>query len=289
LRVDTGVGQGDQISPFYDPMIAKLIVHGPDRATALSRLRLALGQCEIAGTVTNLSFLSALAADPDFIAGDVDTGLIARKLETLVAKPELPDAAIALAALTGLGLPSAPDIDPWGSLNGWRAWGDAAHAITLVHLGEHIIVRVGIDKAGYTIEARGRQFAIALAQYRDGVRLIMEGAVQRARVVGIGHVLHIFLDGRAHELTLVDPLEGEDSEAATSDSIASPMPGVVRSISANAGQCIGKGEALIVLEAMKMEYTMRAPRNGVVAEVRVAVGEQVDEGATLLTLQPKTA
>jgi 3-methylcrotonyl-CoA carboxylase alpha subunit len=118
MRVDGGVRQGDAITTHYDPLIAKLIVHGPDRPTALARLRGALAQCQVAGTVTNLAFLAALTADSDLVSGDVDTGLIARKQEALVLTPDLPDAAIALAALTALDLPGKPDPDPWGARKG---------------------------------------------------------------------------------------------------------------------------------------------------------------------------
>ncbi|WP_332687687.1 acetyl-CoA carboxylase biotin carboxylase subunit, partial [Devosia sp.] len=155
VRVDSGVRQGDAITTHYDPLIAKLIVHGPDRAAALNRLRGALARCQVAGTVTNLAFLAALTADADLASGDVDTDLIARKQEALVAPPDLPDVAVALAALTALQLPGKPDPDPWGARDGWRAWGKASHQVTL-HGDAALPVAVTLMPDGYEIEARSR-------------------------------------------------------------------------------------------------------------------------------------
>ncbi|MHB1101424.1 MAG: acetyl/propionyl/methylcrotonyl-CoA carboxylase subunit alpha [Devosia sp.] len=284
VRVDSGVRQGDVITPFYDPMIAKLIVHGPDRATARNRLRTALGQCQVAGTVTNVAFLSALAADPDFAAGDVDTGLIGRKQEALVAETEAPDEAVALAALTALGLPKGKDADPWGGLVGWRAWGQARHRVEL-HGKEAIPVSVTLMGNAYEIEARGKRFSAGVPETG---RLAIGDGIVRADAVRTAHGVTVFTDGRAFAFALHDPLDGEDDEDAAADHVAAPMPGAVRSVMAEAGQAVNIGDALIVLEAMKMEYTLRASRDGVVAEVLVGVGDQVDEGALLLHLVPET-
>jgi 3-methylcrotonyl-CoA carboxylase alpha subunit len=283
VRVDSGVRQGDAITTHYDPLIAKLTVHGPDRATALARLRDALAQCQVAGTVTNLAFLAALAADADFASGDVDTGLIARKQEVLVAPPELPDVAVALAALTALDLPGRPDPDPWGARDGWRAWGKASHQVTL-HGDTALPVTVTLTPEGYEIETRGRRFRVTLPA--PG-RLSLDGVVTDTEAVRIGNAITVFTHGAAFAVLLHDPLDGEAEDATTADHVLSPMPGAVRAVLAAPGQLVGPGEALLVIEAMKMEYTLRAPRTGQVADVLVGVGDQVDQGAVLLNLMPE--
>jgi 3-methylcrotonyl-CoA carboxylase alpha subunit len=280
VRVDSGVRQGDAITPFYDPMIGKLIVHGPDRPTALARLRAALGQCQVAGTVTNLAFLSALAADADFASGDVDTGLIERKQEALVAETEAPDTAIVLAALTALGLPRSYDADPWGRLSGWRAWGEARHRVVL-HGKEVLPVEVTLAGDGYGIAARGKHFRAGLPA---AGKLAMGDCIVAAEAVRTAQGVTVFAGGGAFAFALHDPLDGEDDHGMAADQVASPMPGAVRHVAAAAGQAVTKGDPLLVLEAMKMEFTLRAPRDGVVAEVLAAVGDQVEQGAVLVNL-----
>lgn len=282
VRIDSGVRQGDAITPFYDPLIAKLIVHGLDRPTALRRLRAALGQCQIAGTATNLAFLSALAADPDFASGAVDTGLIERKQAALVAETEIPDAAIALAALTALGLPRSDDADPWGKLAGWRAWGEAKHRVVL-HGSEAIPVELTITRDGYEIAARGQRMPVAVP---EAGRLAMGETIVAAEVVRTADGVTVFTGGSSFAFRLHDPLDGEDDPGAAADHVPSPMPGAVRSVTAAAGQVVAKGDPLLLLEAMKMEYTLRAPRDGVIAEVLAAVGDQVEQGAVLVNLVP---
>lgn len=282
VRVDAGARPGDAITPFYDPLIAKLIVHGPDRSAALRRLRAALGQCQIAGTATNLAFLVALAADPDFASGAVDTGLIERKLEALVAETEIPDAAIALAALTALGLPRSDDADPWGKLSGWRSWGEARHRVVL-HGSEAIPVELTITRDGYEIAARDRRVPVAVP---EAGRLAMGETIVAAEAVRTTEGVTVFTGGSSFAFRLHDPLDGEDDPGAAADHVASPMPGAVRSVTAAAGQVVAKGDPLLLLEAMKMEYTLRAPRDGVIAEVLAAVGDQVEQGAVLVNMAP---
>lgn len=283
IRTDSGVGQGDAISPFYDPMIAKLIAHGPDRPTALARLRSALAQCQVAGTVTNLPFLAALTADPDLASGNVDTGLIARKQAALTTAPDLPDAAIALAALTVLDLPGPQNPDPWAARTGWRAWGSATHRVTL-HAETAIPVSVTLLPAAYEIEARGRRFTATLP---SPGRLTVDGATTSAKAVRLGHTITVFTAGASFAFTLHDPLDGEAEAEDAADHVLSPMPGAVRAVLTAPGQAVKSGEPLVVLEAMKMEYTLRAPRLGQVASVLVSVGDQVDQGALLLNLEPE--
>ena len=293
-RNDTGVRQGDEITPYYDPMIAKVIVHGRDRTEALARMRAALADTLIAGTVTNKAFLSALCAHEGFAAGQVDTGLIEPDLESLTGEAEPPLLAKAVAAIASLGLTELrqASADPWSGLSGWRLWGAAQNFLTLVHGGEASDVRVTMRKAD--------DFKVC---FKDGVvnlqlvpgvpeRMIVDGHAQPlqfalshagGRVSGVT----VFLDGETHEFTIPDSV-GDAGDAASGDDVRAPMPGLVKQVRVKPGASVSKGDALAVLEAMKMEHTLTAPRDGVVAAVSAAEGDQVKDGDLLVSLAPET-
>jgi len=290
VRIDSGVRQGDEISPYYDPMIAKVIVHGSNRAAALNRLAAVLADCRVAGSVTNLSFLEALARNAGFAAGEVDTGLIERDLDQLVSEAEPPDQATALAALAALGLLRAGEgTDPWDSLGGWRQWSEARQYTTLEHNGERrerLVVARGQGR--YLIEGGDRALELSLEQDgATGFRILTDDRQSRAHVVVLGDRVAVFIDGQTYTYAMPDLL-GEDSEgSAGGDAVVAPMPGLVKVVSAAAGQQVAHGDPLFVLEAMKMAHTLTAPRDGTVAEVLTAEGEQVTDGTVLLKLEPE--
>ncbi|WDZ79521.1 acetyl/propionyl/methylcrotonyl-CoA carboxylase subunit alpha (plasmid) [Ensifer adhaerens] len=292
VRVDAGVRQGDRITPFYDPLIAKLIVHGPNRSAALEKLENALRACRIGGTVTNLDFLARLAAEPDFRAGHPDTGLIDRSIDQLTATMAPSDAALALAAIisTGALLPDGT-ADPWSSLGHWQIWGDASRNVTIEHTGGRAIV---------TLAARGRdQFAVhtgsaalpvvILDRFTDGARAEISGAQHDFRFLREGEQITLFLNGDTHVLRLPDALGAGHSSEVADDEVSAPMPGIVKLIRVRPGDAVEKGQALAVMEAMKMELTLSASRAGVVESVLVGEGEQVSAGAVLVMLQPESA
>jgi 3-methylcrotonyl-CoA carboxylase alpha subunit len=290
VRIDSGVRQGDEISPFYDPMIAKVIVHGPTRTAALNRLTRALEACRVTGSVTNLDFLVALSKHDGFRAGEVDTGLIARDLAALTGSEGPPEVLTAVAAVAALGLLSPRDpADPWDMLAGWRHWSaDALHAILETDAGRiersvtqhgHGRFTVAGPEGGIDLTLRNGE-AGALVLERDGHRT-------RVDVVEEPHRISVFAEGRSASWRRPDPLADAEADEAGGDQVAAPMPGLVRMLSAKAGQSVEAGAALVVLEAMKMEHTLRAPRDGIVAEVLVAEGDQVSDGAVLLTLEPE--
>ncbi|WP_299791912.1 acetyl/propionyl/methylcrotonyl-CoA carboxylase subunit alpha [uncultured Marivita sp.] len=278
-RADTGVRSGDAISPHYDPMIAKVIVHGPSRDVALRKLRRALSGTQVAGTVTNLAFLGALARHDGFSRGEVDTGLIGRDLEALTAVPDPAPAAMAQAVLALKGLDRAPR-----PLDGFALWGPVAQDVT-VRIGEdvstcrvicHAPGEIDVELGGTTVPAR---FGANGWRY-DG---------QPARDVFVA-------DGRATvfgDPTLVvdhvDPLDVDAGAGASSDLIEAPMPGMVRSVFVEVGQAVTRGDRLAVLEAMKMEHSLLAARDGTVAEVMAAAGTQVEAGAVLIRLEEENA
>jgi len=286
-RVDSGERPGDAITPYYDPMIAKIIVHGATRAAALGKLLAGLEATEVAGCVTNAGFLAALCRHEGFSRGDVDTGLIDRDLDELIGEPETPEDAIALAAMTALGLTRpAAGSDPFETLAGWRLWSASR---------QFALLEIGGERQDVEVHALGHQhFAVHLA---DGVRdyalvrvegseITFETGGRRAHavVVETDKGLTVFLDGNAFAVVLPDTLSADDDAAGAGDQLIAPMPGLVKVLSASAGDSVTKDQPLVILEAMKMEHTLKAPRDGVIGEVLVAEGEQVTDGTVLLAL-----
>ena len=290
VRVDSGVRTGDEISPWYDPMIAKLIVHAPTRSAALNLLSAALSDFHVAGSVTNLEFLRALGQHQGFARGDVDTGLIARDLDALSEPIAPPPQALALAAIAALGLLAPPQAtDAWDQLRGWRHWSEAEHYIALKSgetswrlevksfdlqhfqvLGEDTDVRLEV------IPAEGTGCIVISAGHRFSAKVFVGAAM-----------VSVFMHGHSFSWHLANRLADVETDQAVGDAISAPMPGVVQAVFTKPGLKVGKDDALLVLEAMKMEYTLTAPRDGVVAEVLAAVGDQVTDGKLLLALEPE--
>ncbi len=287
VRIDSGVRRGDAISPYYDPMIAKLIVHGPDRKAALNQLRKALAETDVSGLVTNLDFLSALTRHEGFARGDVDTGLIARDLDALIAQPPIPEYVIALAGLVALGVLAVPgEADPWATLRGWRHWVEAEQTVRLKSDDDVLERRIAFPDANqFRITAGAEDLALNItALGDDAYSLTMSGHRITARALRIGHRISVYSNGRSHHFERPDPLLRADVQSADGDTVSAPMPGLVRVILARTGQEVSKGDALIVLEAMKMEHTLSAPKDGVIAEILTVENAQVDAGAILLAM-----
>jgi 3-methylcrotonyl-CoA carboxylase alpha subunit len=274
-RTDTGVRAGDVISPWYDPMIAKIIVHGPTRAVALRQLSAALAGTEVAGSVTNLSFLRRLAAHPGFAAGDVDTGLIARDLDHLAAAPVPCTRVWSLAALGALGLDM-----PAGPLGGFTLWAPLRRQVALSHAGA---TRIAVVMA--------LQGGVLRVEIADAVHLVtatpagwqIDGAAVPARIVAEDGAVNVFWED-GHRFAVSDPLAVASAADAGAGRIAAPMPGLVKAVFVAAGDSVAAGDRLAILEAMKMEHVLVAGRDGIVAEVLVAAGAQVDAGAALIVL-----
>lgn len=291
-RVDSGVRAGDEISPFYDPMIAKIIVHGPNRQAALGKLLASLETTEVAGCVTNAGFLAALCRHAGFSSGDVDTGLIDRDLAQLIAEPDMPDDVIALAALASLGLTRPrTGSDPFDRLAGWRIWSASR---------QFALLDVAGDRREIEVHALGdREFSVHLpggaATYNliaiEGPRITFDrdGGRQSAVVVKDGDEFTVFFQGHAHTLGLPDQLTTDDETGEAGDQVIAPMPGLIKVLNAAAGDAVSMDQPLIVLEAMKMEHTLKAPRDGIVGEVLASAGEQVLDGTVLLTLEADDA
>jgi 3-methylcrotonyl-CoA carboxylase alpha subunit len=273
-RADSGVRSGDTISPFYDPMIAKVIVHGPTRDVALAKLSAALRDTQVAGTVTNLGFLGALAAHKGFADGDVDTGLIARDIEVLTAAAVIAPAHWARAAMGALGL-DGPKADA-----GFSLWAPLRQSVALAREGEEITLQVEvIDKDAQRWFVRD---AVVEAK-RVGGRWQLDGKTAPEVAVTEGSVTVFEVYGIAFDI--IDPLHRDASATGDGNLIVAPMPGLVKVVTAKAGQVVQSGDRLAVLEAMKMEHSLLAARDGVIAEVLVSEGDQVEAGAALIRLE----
>ncbi|WP_330166432.1 acetyl/propionyl/methylcrotonyl-CoA carboxylase subunit alpha [Rhizobium sp. C4] len=332
VRIDGGVIGGDAVSPFYDPMIAKVIAHGATRDAALDRLGSALGETHIAGLATNRDFLRALSVDATFRAGRMDTGLIERDLDALLRKPEISEEALLVAALAAL------EIDPQASHAGFRHWGEASRRIVLLADGEQIERRVVSEEAGYRLVGGAAEFRISGVSVgappsvasrhlplKGGER--EQGGAARpisplegempgraeggatataliitartghdgtsahlaARVVitptRVGKSVSVLLNGETFVFLHPDPLSGANAAHGGSGDILAPMTGVVRLVEVKAGDVVKAGDRLLVMEAMKMEHTLKAPRDAVVDAVLVAEGGQAEGGAVLVKLK----
>ncbi len=294
VRVDTGVDQDDDISPHYDPMIAKLIVWGQDRDSARARMLQALAQYRVAGVANNIDFLSRLVACPAFAQADLDTGLIERERDFLfAASTDLPRDVLLVAALATLlreqaladqrAARHAEPHSPWHRRDGWRLNSQARRALLFRAGGQEKAVGVRYLPAGYLLDMDGQVVEVRGELGTNGSLWADLGGLRlEAVVVVAAEKRHVFLHGRAWLLVRVDPLGHAGEASAAEGGLVAPMPSKVIALIARAGEAVAKGAPLLVLEAMKMEHTIAAPRDGIVRAFRYAVGEQVTDGAELV-------
>jgi 3-methylcrotonyl-CoA carboxylase alpha subunit len=293
VRVDTGVEQGDAITPHYDPMIAKLIVWDSDRPKALARMRQALAQYRVVGVANNVEFLSRLVGVPSFANADLDTALIEREQANLFPeKGPVPDEVWLLAALAevqreAVAARHAADREsPWRMLDGWRLNGQASRNITLRHGDAVQVVAVQVAVGGHQLGLGGRTvFARGTAAANGQLHAQLGERRVHATVVVSAERRHVFFEGRSWPLAVLDTLNtgggGEDVEGG----LKAPMPGKVIALIAAVGASVDKGAPLLVLEAMKMEHTISAPRRGTVKAFRCAPGDQVVDGVDLVDFE----
>ena len=295
LRVDTGVREGDEVSIYYDPMIAKLIVWDRDRTSALRRLHDALERYEIAGVITNVNFLAAVAAHPAFAAGDLETSFIDKHKDDLIPLPgAVPNHALALACLDlllareGYAAPADPH-SPWVQVDGWRL-NDQGHDELCFRDdgdGSDILVTVHYPAvAGYRLELPGGEM-LANGEVDEGGTLWadLDGLRVSAAVVHEGDKVTILFGGRAHRIERVDPMALRDVDLDEAGKVTAPLPGKIVQVQVEVGASVGKGDPLLILEAMKMEHTITAPRDAVIAGLPFAPGEQVEEGVELVIFE----
>jgi 3-methylcrotonyl-CoA carboxylase alpha subunit len=283
VRIDSGARSGDTITPWYDPMIAKIIVHGENREDTLRKLTDALTSTEIAGTVTNLTFLTALSRHEGFAKGEVDTGLIGRDLDQLIEPQPTPQFGSTVAAMVLSGLLDPPESsDPFDLLRGFRIWGNSSLQIALVHEATKENVALKIDGPFIETES-GKRFQIT--RNADEITVDEEGHRKSFRMFRQRDTVHLFIDGQCFSWSRLDPSIQAGGKEHGGDDVAAPMPGLVAKVFVEKGQLVHKGDALLILEAMKMEHLLSAPRDGTVAELNVTSGQQVSHGDLLVSFE----
>jgi len=292
VRLDTGVTQGDVVSPFYDSMLAKLIVWGADRDEALAKLDKALSEMQVVGVANNVAFLRDVVQSASFSQGDLDTDLIARERDNLFKTQTLSE-DLAVAGVMGMVLRQEVDAmgsNPWQAVDGWQvvgapprpfqlqgAWGDEVRALDVVLYSTPQRVRIADTDHAFEWRAHPR-----------GVSVCLNGVWTDLSVVASAGQYYVFSRAGHAVLQRVDPLAGSAQAADALGGLNTPMPGKLIRMDVAVGDTVAKGQVLAVMEAMKMEHSIASPRDGVVSEVFYAVGDQVAEGQALLTLQDVT-
>lgn len=285
LRIDSGIIAGDIVSPYYDPMLAKIITHGKDRPTALKRLTAALTATRCSGVATNLSFLTALSQHHDVVAGTIDTGLVERISIALTEPPTPPESITAAACIIALGLhqPRKQD-DPWQSLIGWRHWQQGSAYADLSYADKPLARHVLIDSTDcYRVESDDGTVALSLTR-ADDHNFALTTAGHR-HIIGIltdSTSVTIFSHSQTFHYTLRAAHNTDHHDDSHSHLITAPMPGLVKQINIASGDSVARGDLLLVLEAMKMDHRLTAPQDKIITALNVAVGDQVAAGEILI-------
>lgn len=298
VRIDSGVVEGDTVTIFYDPMIAKLIVWDEDRPSALARLRDALAQCRIEGPKSNVEFLERLARHPAIVGGNIDTGYLDRHLDEFMPAQQVETDLLLAAATAKLLMQEAERREqaraagdpgsPWAIADGWRLGHAGGRTLAFLHRGERLEV-VGHGSGGeYRLEHAGRRVEVSGARLTDGALSVrFDGEGWRFQVAQGVDTLDVHDGTRRLRLEPVAQYRYEPAGAGRGeDRLVAPMPGRVVLAKAGVGDTVVEGQELLVMEAMKMELALKSPRDGVVAEVRAAAGDFVEADAVLVVLEP---
>lgn len=299
VRVDSGVVEGDTVTIFYDPMIAKLIVHDRDRTRALARMRDALSRCEITGPKSNIAFLERLVRHPSVVEGTIDTGYLDRHLDEFMSPTGPVDTDLLLAATTTRLLAQEADSrhrasqspdpgSPWAIADGWRLAHGSQRSLAFGHGEERIEVHASGSNGEYRIEHDGQSHQVSGAR-RTCSALSLRIGERARRFEVLDQDAHVVVHDGTSRLRL-QPMAMYQHEAtgagAAADNVVAPMPGRVVVVRAAAGDAVTEGQEVMVIEAMKMELSLKAPRDGIVAGVRAETGDFVEADAVLVALEP---
>jgi len=285
IRVDSSLVAGSHVGTTYDPMLSKVMAQGHDRATALARLDRALAQTVVLGFPTNVNFLRALVRHPDVRLGHLDTGLIERGLSQLTVAVPPPEAYVAFALDRLLRLyPQGSVTDRWDIPDGWRLGGGAAPISWMLSgpEGTSLLVEVIGRPSNAEVVIDGSPILAAADQLPDGLLLTIGNRTWLAAVATEGETTWVWVDGETFSFTEISPESEGLAAGADINEVRSPMPGTIIAVQIRAGDTVEKGDPLLIVEAMKMEYTLVAPRAGLIAKVLAGVGESVLYDASLV-------
>jgi len=292
VRVDTGVEQGDTITPFYDPMIAKLIVWDVDREGALRRMQQALADCQVVGVTTNAGFLRRLVGTGSFWQAELDTALIEREQAALNAPAADDDALWILAAIAAVATTPAATVDvrdphsPWQMQDGWRIGGPALRLLPLQHGERQHTLRVQARPDGWQVQRDDEPARVVTGRFAQGqLDVALDAGRWRAGVQREGNQVYLFTAQGQQRFVVHDPVGESEQSTADAGSLLAPMPGKIVATLVEAGSTVTRGTPLVVLEAMKMEHTLAAPADGIVHGYRAKAGEQVADGAVLVDFE----
>ena len=285
IRVDSSLVAGSLVGTMYDPMLSKVMARGHDRATALARLDRALDQTVVLGFPTNVNFLRALVRHPDVQSGRLDTGLVERELSRLTSAVPPTEAYVAFALDRLLRLyPEGPITDRWDIPDGWRLGGVAAPISWRLSgpEGDCLLVEVIGRPSNAEVVIDGSPVSAAADQTSAGLLLTIGNRTRLAAVATEGDTTWVWVDGETFSLTEISPeSDGLDAGSDTNE-VRSPMPGTIIAVKIRPGDTVEKGDPLLIVEAMKMEYTLVAPRAGSIAKVLANLGESVLYDAILI-------
>ena len=290
VRIDAAVRQGDAITPHYDPMIAKLIVHGDDRPQALARMQQALQAIEIVGPATNVAFLTRLIATPAFADAELDTGLIERHHALLFPPAEPVSVEMVALWLAKLATPETMSHDPWDSVQGWRMNGSYRRQLRFESDDQAFELVVDYRHDGWHIAYQSQETILTHPTIdQSSVSLLVAGQRISGRVIRIDDRYHVFWQGQHRVISWSDPMAHAGESESEGGRLTAPMPGKIVQLMVSEGAHVDKGTPLLIMEAMKMEHTISAPAKGTVQALNYAVGDQVLEGAQLLSFAPEAS
>jgi 3-methylcrotonyl-CoA carboxylase alpha subunit len=286
IRVDTGFRAGDPVTPFYDPLLAKLVVWGENRETALARMRQALAEFEIDGVTSNLAFLTHLMRHPQVESGGIDTGFIERELPALTAAPPFTERDMAAACAAVLQREaqqrSATLSSRWDRADGWTIFGRRSRTVSFQQAMQRRDAVLWYGRDELKLEFSGTEAKLQFAPGKDArLEVDLGGLTEAVAARWSGRNLHLTTPRGEFDLHWVDPFASQSDELAGANRIAAPMPGTVTRVLAQPGTDLPRGAPLLVLEAMKMEHTLRAPGDGRLKAFKCAVGDFVQEGTEL--------